>query len=169
MLASAIRKRLSITSVEPTMALLPLASFRSCPDYACIVPLDAIGEFVGARRPGINNSMGLSRFLAPGLVLLLFGPARASRQNTGTSPRGLASRSSAPSLAQLCKSRGSIHRGTYRVATPEELQAAAYGRPVIFLIHGSYYTASMAVTEGPRIRNDLAAHRAVAGCAGRHL
>jgi hypothetical protein len=41
-----------------------------------------------------------------------------------------------------------------------ELRAAENGRPIILLIHGSYYTDSMAVIEVPRIRNNLAAHGA---------
>jgi pimeloyl-ACP methyl ester carboxylesterase len=42
-----------------------------------------------------------------------------------------------------------------------DLHVAVEGRPVIFLIHGSYYTAPTAVTEGSRIRNNLAAHGAL--------
>ncbi len=106
--------------------------------------------------------MGLSRFLAPGLVLLFFVQARAQPpeywyvstraclQVLGAEP--------GPSLqVSRFDSQGYISR-----CDPMELHAAASGRPVIFLIHGSYYTANMAVTEGPRIRNDLAAHGALA-------
>jgi pimeloyl-ACP methyl ester carboxylesterase len=42
-----------------------------------------------------------------------------------------------------------------------DLHVAVEGRPVIFLIQGSYYTAPMAVIEGSRIRNNLAAHGAL--------
>ena len=105
--------------------------------------------------------MSLSRFLAPGLLVLLFGQAhaqppeywyvstRACPQVLGTEP--------GPSLqVSRFDSQGCISR-----CDPGELQAAANRRPVIFLIHGSYYTAPMAVTEGPRIRNNLAAHGAL--------
>jgi hypothetical protein len=106
--------------------------------------------------------MSLSRFLAPGLVLLLFGQARAQppelwfistracSQVLGAEP--------GPSLqVSRFDSQGHISR-----CDPGELHAAASGRPVIFLIHGSYYTADMAITEGPIIRNNLAAHGALA-------
>jgi pimeloyl-ACP methyl ester carboxylesterase len=109
----------------------------------------------------MNTSMGLSRFLAPGLVLLLFGQARgqppeywyvstrACVQDLGAEP--------GPSLqVSRFDSQGCISR-----SDPGELQAAANGRPVILLIHGSYYTAPMAITEGPQIRNNLAAHGAL--------
>jgi hypothetical protein len=76
MLAPAIRERLSIAWVEPTMALLLYTFFRSCLDEVCKVHVDTFGGIVGPRLPGMNTSMGLSRFLAPGLVLLLFGQAR---------------------------------------------------------------------------------------------
>ena len=109
----------------------------------------------------MNTPMSLSRFLAPGLLVLLFGQAhaqppeywyvstRACPQVLGTEP--------GPSLqVSRFDSQGCISR-----CDPGELQAAANRRPVIFLIHGSYYTAPMAVTEGPRIRNNLAAHGAL--------
>src|SRR4051794_27048074 len=35
---------------------------------------------------------------------------------------------------------------------PAELPVLAAHRPVVFLVHGSYYTADMAVSEGLRIR-----------------
>ena len=101
-----------------------------------------------------DESVSIPR-TGPAAFAVRSGAAR-SRQNTGTSPPGLARRFSAPSLAPLCKSPGSIRRGAFALH-PGELQAAANGRPVIFLIHGSYYTAPMAITEGPRIRNNLAA------------
>jgi Alpha/beta hydrolase of unknown function (DUF900) len=44
---------------------------------------------------------------------------------------------------------------------PAELQARATGRPVIFLVHGSYVTAGTATAEGLRIRDDLVAGTAV--------
>ena len=109
----------------------------------------------------MNTPMNLSRFLAPGLLVLLFGQAhaqppeywyvstRACPQVLGTEP--------GPSLqVSRFDSQGCISR-----CDPGELQAAANRRPVIILIHGSYYTAPMAVTEGPRIRNNLAAHGAL--------
>jgi Alpha/beta hydrolase of unknown function (DUF900) len=105
--------------------------------------------------------MRVSRFIAPGLLVLLLGQAlaqppeywyvstRACPQLLGTEP--------GPSLqVSRFDSRGCISR-----CDPRELQAAANRRPVLFLIHGSYYTAPMAVTEGPRIRNNLAAHGAL--------
>jgi Alpha/beta hydrolase family len=109
----------------------------------------------------MNTPMSLSRFLAPGLMVLLFSQAhaqppeywyvstRACPQVLGTEP--------GPSLqVSRFDSQGYISR-----CDPRELQAAAHRRPIIFLIHGSYYTAPLAVTEGPRIRNNLAAHRAL--------
>jgi hypothetical protein len=38
---------------------------------------------------------------------------------------------------------------------PAELQFIAVGRPIIFLVHGSYFTAGMATAEGLRVRDDL--------------
>jgi hypothetical protein len=105
--------------------------------------------------------MSLSRFLAPGLLVLLFGQAHAQPPeywyvSTRACPQVLGAEPG-PSL-QVCRfdSQGSVSR-----CDPGELHAAANRRPVIFLIHGSYYTAPMAVTEGPRIRNNLAAHGAL--------
>jgi Alpha/beta hydrolase family len=110
----------------------------------------------------MNTPMNLSRFLAPGLLLFLFGQARGQPPeywyvSTRDCPQVLGSEPG-PSLqvfrfdSQGCKSR----------SDPGHLQGAANGRPVIFLIHGSYYTAPMAVTEGSRIRNNLADHGALA-------
>jgi hypothetical protein len=126
-----------------------------------IVHLVAFGELAGAGLPWMDTMMNLSRFLAPGLLLLLFGQAhahppeywyvstRACPQVLGTEP--------GPSLqVSRFDSQGCISS-----CDAGELQAAANRRPVILLIHGSYYTAPMAVTEGPRIRNNLAAHGAL--------
>ncbi len=44
---------------------------------------------------------------------------------------------------------------------PAELQARAGARPVIFLIHGSYYPADRAISEGIRICDNLVAGGAV--------
>ena len=90
--------------------------FRSRRDYAGIVHLDAFGESAGAGLPWMNTLMCQSRFLAPGLLILLFGQCTLSRQNTGMSPRGLACRPLVPILARLCTSPGSIRRGSYRAA-----------------------------------------------------
>ena len=48
-------------------------------------------------------------------------------------------------------------RGRLSRREPAELLVMATNRPVIFLVHGSYYTADMAVSEGLRVRSDLAA------------
>ena len=110
----------------------------------------------------MNIAMSLSRFLAPACWYFCSVRRMLSRQNTGTSPRGLAPRLSAPSPAHRWKSRGSIRRGACGDASPADLQAAVNGRPVIVVIHGSYYTGPMAITEGPRIRKNLADHGALA-------
>jgi hypothetical protein len=106
--------------------------------------------------------MGLSRFFAPGLLLLLFGQARGQPPeywyiSTRACPQLLGAEPGPSLQVSRIDSQGFISR-----CDPGELQAAATGRPVIFLIHGSYYTADMAVREGPRIRNNLAAHGALA-------
>jgi Alpha/beta hydrolase family len=102
------------------------------------------------------------RSLAAGLLLLLLGQAargqspdywsvstRACPQVLGADPR--------PFLdAARLDSRGCMSR-----RDPAELQARAAGRPVIFLIHGSYVTAGAATAEGLRIRDHLADEGAV--------
>src|SRR4051794_14599782 len=52
-------------------------------------------------------------------------------------------------------------RGCLSRRDPAELRAMAVGRPVIFLVHGSYYSADQAVTEGLRIRDDLVRSQAL--------
>jgi hypothetical protein len=52
-------------------------------------------------------------------------------------------------------------RGCMPRCDPAELHARAAGRPVIFLVHGSYVPAGAAKAEGLRIRNGLAAEGAV--------
>jgi Alpha/beta hydrolase family len=123
--------------------------------------LHAFRESAGAGLPWMYTPMSLSRFLAPALLVLLFGQAHAQPPeywyvSTRACPQVLGAEPG-PSL-QVCRfdSQGSVSR-----CDPGELHAAANRRPVIFLIHGSYYTAPMAVTEGPRIRNHLAAHGAL--------
>jgi Alpha/beta hydrolase family len=106
--------------------------------------------------------MGLSRFLAPGLLLLLFGQARGQPPefwyvSTRDCPQILGAEPGPSLQVSRFDSQGFISR-----CDPEELRAAASGRPVVFLIHGSYYTADMAIREGSRIRNDLAASGALA-------
>jgi hypothetical protein len=51
------------------------------------------------------------------------------------------------------------HQGRFSRRDPAELQATP--RPLIFLVHGSYYTAHTAVKEGLGIGNDLAAMGAI--------
>ena len=48
-------------------------------------------------------------------------------------------------------------RGWLSRCEPAELMARAIDRPVILLVHGSYYTADMADSESRPERNDLAA------------
>jgi Alpha/beta hydrolase of unknown function (DUF900) len=103
----------------------------------------------------------LSRFLAPGLLLLLLGQASGqSPEYWSVSTRGcpqVLGADPGPFLhAARLDSRGCMSR-----RDPAELQAGATGRPVIFLVHGSYVTAGAATVEGLRIRDDLAAGRAV--------
>ena len=50
-----------------------------------------------------------------------------------------------------------LESGRLACRDPAELIAASPGRPVILLIHGSYFTARMAAAEGLGIRRDLAA------------
>ena len=101
--------------------------------------------------------MSLSRFLVPGLLVLLFGQAHAQPPeywcvSTRACPQTLGSETGPSLQVSRFDSQGHMWR-----CVAGELQAVLKGRPVIFLIHGSYYTAPMAVTEGPRIRNNLAA------------
>jgi hypothetical protein len=59
-------------------------------------------------------------------------------------------------LATRLDSRGCMSR-----CNPAELRARAAGRPIIFLVHGSYVTAGAATAEGLRIYGHLAAEGAV--------
>jgi Alpha/beta hydrolase family len=127
----------------------------------CIVHLVAFGELAEAGLPWMNTPMNQSRFLAPGLLLLLFGQAHAQPPeywyvSTRACPQVLGTEPGPSMQVSRFDSHGCISR-----CDPGELQAAASRRPVIILIHGSYYTAPMAITEGPRIRNDLAAYGAL--------
>jgi hypothetical protein len=103
----------------------------------------------------------LSRFLAFGLSLLLVGEARGQEYwlvSTRACPQVLGSE---PFLhAYQLDSRGCMSERDIA-----EIQAAAIARPVIFLIHGSYFTADIAIAEGIRIRGDLVAGGAVTGDA----
>jgi Alpha/beta hydrolase family len=105
--------------------------------------------------------MSLSRFLVPGLLVLLFGQAHAQPPeywcvSTRACPQALGSEPGPLLQVSRFDAQGHMWR-----CVAGGFQAAVKGRPVIFLIHGSYYTAPMAVTEGPRIRNNLAAHGAL--------
>jgi hypothetical protein len=109
----------------------------------------------------MNIPMRLSRFLVPGLLVLLFGQAHAQPPeywcvSTRACPQALGSEPGPSLQVSRFDSQGYMWR-----SVAGEFQAAVKGRPVIFLIHGSYYTAPMAVTEGPRIRNNLAAYGAL--------
>jgi hypothetical protein len=94
----------------------------------------------------------MSRFLALALSLVFAGQAigqeywlvstRACPQVLGTDPFLRASQRDS--------------RGGMSERLPAELQAMAAGRPVIFVVHGSYVSAAMAVSEGMRIRDSLA-------------
>jgi hypothetical protein len=109
----------------------------------------------------MNIPMSLSRFLVPGILVLLFGQAHAQPPeywyvSTRACPQALGSEPGPSLEVSRFDSQGRIWR-----CLAAELQAAVNGRPVIVLIHGSYYTAPMAITEGPRIRNNLADHEAL--------
>jgi hypothetical protein len=100
--------------------------------------------------------MPFSRFIPFGVMFLLLGQVRgqspdfwrvstrACQQTLGSDP--------GPSL-QACRLD---FRGRMSPRDPAELQVISAGRPIIFLAHGSYYTAGMANTEGLRIGGDLA-------------
>jgi hypothetical protein len=105
--------------------------------------------------------MNLSRFLAPGLLVLLLSQAHAQPSeywyiSTRACPQVLGAQPGPSLQVSRFDSQGCVSR-----CDTAELKAAAIRRPVIFLIHGSYYTAPMAVMEGSRIRNNLAAHGAL--------
>jgi pimeloyl-ACP methyl ester carboxylesterase len=109
----------------------------------------------------MNTPMSLTRFLACGLLVLPVGQAHAQPPeywyvSNRTCPQVLGAEPG-PSL-QLSRFDSQGHMWRCDAA---DLHVAVVGRPVIFLIHGSYYTAPMAVTEGSRIRNNLAAHGAL--------
>ncbi|HMB04987.1 MAG TPA: hypothetical protein VKP69_14760, partial [Isosphaeraceae bacterium] len=52
-------------------------------------------------------------------------------------------------------------RGCLAMRDPADLAAMAIGRPVIFLVHGSYYSADRAVTEGLRIHDAFVTLQAI--------
>jgi hypothetical protein len=109
----------------------------------------------------MNTPVSLARFLAPGLLVFLFGQAHAEPPeywyvSTRACTQVLGAEPGRSLQVSRFDSDGCIAR-----CDPGQLQVAANGRPVIFLIHGSYYTARLAVAEGPRIRNSLSAHRAL--------
>jgi Alpha/beta hydrolase family len=109
----------------------------------------------------MNIPMSLSRFLVPGLLVLLLGQTRAQPPeywyvSTRACPQALGSEPGPSLEVSRFDSQGRIWG-----CLNADLQASVNGRPIIILIHGSYYTAPMAVTEGPRIRNNLAHHEAL--------
>jgi hypothetical protein len=103
----------------------------------------------------------LSRFLAFGLSLLLVAQARGQEYwlvSTRDSPQVLGSE---PFLhAYQLDSRGCMSERSIA-----DIQGRAGTRPVIVLIHGSYFTARMAIRDGLRIRADLIAGGAIAADA----
>jgi hypothetical protein len=104
----------------------------------------------------LSPTMPFSRFIPFGVMFLLLGQARGQspdfwRVSTRACPQILGSDPGPFLQAFRLDSQGCVSpRG------PAELQLIAAGRPIILLVHGSYYTAGMANTEGLRIGGDLA-------------
>jgi hypothetical protein len=67
----------------PTMAFLDREQFQSRPDYGGIVHRHAFAELAGAGLSWMNTPMSLSRFLASGLLVLLFSQAHAQPPDSG--------------------------------------------------------------------------------------
>jgi hypothetical protein len=100
--------------------------------------------------------MSFSRVLTLGLLLSSLAQARAQspdfwRISTRACPDILGSDPGPFLQAFQLDSQGDMSP-----RDPAELQAISAGRPIIFLVHGSYYTAGMADKDGLRIRDDLA-------------
>ena len=105
---------------------------------------------------GMSTTMPFSRFIPVGVLFLLLGQARGQspefwRVSTRACPQILGS-DAGPSLQAFRLDA----QGCMSPQDPAALQVIASGRPIIFLVHGSYYTAEMANTDGLRIGGDLA-------------
>jgi hypothetical protein len=155
------------------LTLLDDAQFRFRPGYAGMVDSEAWTDGDSANSPERLNRVPLDdnlmsqppsqyRLLAIGLVFLLPGQATRGQSleywsvTTRACPQELGSDPSPFLHTYRLDSGGCMAR-----RDPAELPAEAAGRPMIFLVHGSYISAGMATAEGLRIRCDLAAQSTV--------
>lgn len=102
--------------------------------------------------------------LLPAILLTLMPPGAAHAQSTCPEYWTVATRGCPQALGsdptpylQACR----LEAGCLVPRQPTELIAASMGRPVVVLVHGSYYDASAAAEEGARMRAELAATGAV--------
>ena len=126
-----------------------------------------MSQLVGRLPPAARffASVACACGLAP-LVLVLFLLSEARGQSAGDAPEYwvLSTQDCAQVLGSDAPLPLRAHRmemGGLTPRDPAELLARVAGRPVIFLLHGSYIPAGRATVEGQQIRNDLASQGAI--------
>ena len=113
------------------------------------------------RRPGYRPS---ARGLLTALLLTLLPPGAARAQSACPEYWTVSTRACPQVLGSDPSPFLEVRRlesGRMAPRQPADLIAASAGRPVIVLVHGSYYNAFTAADEGARLRADLASAGAV--------